>query len=427
MDPFRMQQKDLSVKKNFKNFRNVKLISMETSSSSDDSCDSFASDNFANTKPKFRSDISEELANIFYEDSDNESFCGFPESEAQDLRGDCGILHKPRLRPDITKELASVFYADSDDESFCGFSESEIQDGMKLDSVDEGRRTRSKMKHLGPLQVALKFPTRDFKGGRKQKVAPTNAPEVPTSNSDSDSEDEKGSSFLEKRALNIKENKAMPSKPNRRRSFPRDPSRRNPERRARPHTRSRSLLEGPPDLHLEDEIDFEDKYMLVRKRKSIDGYVDDDAIPRSRRPGTMTLPHIVRPVEEITEEELENVCISSRDKIYNRSLGSTCHQCRQKTIDTKTNCRNPECFGVRGQFCGPCLRNRYGEEVKIALLDPNWHCPPCRGICNCSFCRQRDGRCATGVLVYLAKYHGFGNVHAYLKSLKREFEMEAEN
>lgn len=49
--------------------------------------------------------------------------------------------------------------------------------------------------------------------------------------------------------------------------------------------------------------------------------------------------------------------------------GTTCHQCRQKTIDTKTNCRNPECVGVRGQFCGPCLRNRYGEEVRDALLN----------------------------------------------------------
>lgn len=120
--------------------------------------------------------------------------------------------------------------------------------------------------------------------------------------------------------------------------------------------------------------------------------------------------------------------------------GTTCHQCRQKTIDTKTNCRNPECVGVRGQFCGPCLRNRYGEEVQDALLNPvtvrrapqldvvcvpikadvprfppqEWRCPPCRGICNCSFCRARDGRCATGVLVYLAKYHGYDNVHAYL-------------
>lgn len=57
-------------------------------------------------------------------------------------------------------------------------------------------------------------------------------------------------------------------------------------------------------------------------------------------------------------------------KMFLLFQGSTCHQCRQKTIDTKTNCRNPECVGVRGQFCGPCLRNRYGEEVRDALLDP---------------------------------------------------------
>uniref|UniRef100_A0A8C4RT96 Zinc-finger domain-containing protein n=1 Tax=Erpetoichthys calabaricus TaxID=27687 RepID=A0A8C4RT96_ERPCA len=96
----------------------------------------------------------------------------------------------------------------------------------------------------------------------------------------------------------------------------------------------------------------------------------------------MASPHVVRPVEEITELELDHVASSVADK------GSTCHQCRQKTTDTKTNCRNPDCRGVQGQFCGPCLRNRYGEEVKDALLDPEWYCPPCRGICNCSFCRQ---------------------------------------
>lgn len=39
-----------------------------------------------------------------------------------------GFLQKPR--PDVANELASVFHADSDEESFCGFSESEIQDGM---------------------------------------------------------------------------------------------------------------------------------------------------------------------------------------------------------------------------------------------------------------------------------------------------------
>lgn len=79
-------------------------------------------------KPKFRSDISEELANVFYEDSDNESFCGFSESEVQDVLDHCGFLQKPR--PDISNELASILHADSDDESFRGFSESEIQDGM---------------------------------------------------------------------------------------------------------------------------------------------------------------------------------------------------------------------------------------------------------------------------------------------------------
>nr|XP_020143966.1 cell division cycle-associated protein 7 isoform X1 [Microcebus murinus] len=445
------QQKDLRGKKNLKKFRYVKLISMETSSSSDDSCDSFASDNFANTKPKFRSDISEELANVFYEDSDNESFCGFSESEVQDVLDHCGFLQK--TRPDVTNELASIFHADSDDESFCGFSESEIQDGMRLKSVPEGCRTRSQCRLSGPLRVAMKFPARNTRRAASKKAEPPQPSDHSVTDSNSDSEDESGMNFLEKRALNIKQNKAMlaklmselesfpgsfpgrrslpgpssPSKRARRQTFPGAASRRNPERRARPLTRSRSRVLGSLSAlpMEEEEEEEEDKYMLVRKRKTTGGYTNEDDMPRSRRSRPMTLPHIIRPVEEITEEELENICNNSREKIYSRSLGSTCHQCRQKTIDTKTNCRNPDCWGVRGQFCGPCLRNRYGEEVRDALLDANWHCPPCRGICNCSFCRQRDGRCATGVLVYLAKYHGFGNVHAYLKSLKQEFEMQA--
>ncbi|XP_036176144.1 cell division cycle-associated protein 7 isoform X3 [Myotis myotis] len=372
MDARRVLQKDHRGKRNFKKFSYVKLISMETSSSSDDSCDSFASDNFANTR---------------------------------------------------------------------------------LQSDRAGCRTRSQSRRAGPLRVAMKFPARNTRGAASKRAAAPAPPEKSVADSNSDSEDENGMNFLEKRALNIKQNKAMlaklmaelesfpgsfpgrhslpgprsqPKTP-RRRTFPGVTSRRNPDRKARPLTRSRSRILGsrgalPTE---EEEAEEEDKYMLVRKRKTMDGYLNDDDMPRGRRPGSMTLPHVIRPVEEITEEELENICNNSREKIYSRSLGSTCHQCRQKTIDTKTNCRNPECWGVRGQFCGPCLRNRYGEEVKDALLDPNWHCPPCRRICNCSFCRQRDGRCATGVLVYLAKYHGFGNVHAYLKSLKQEFEMQA--
>jgi hypothetical protein len=43
---------------------------------------------------------------------------------------------------------------------------------------------------------------------------------------------------------------------------------------------------------------------------------------------------------------------------------------RQKTLDTKTMCRSGNCVGVRGQFCGPCLKNRYGESAEEALKDP---------------------------------------------------------
>uniref|UniRef100_A0A8C0I761 Cell division cycle associated 7 n=1 Tax=Bubo bubo TaxID=30461 RepID=A0A8C0I761_BUBBB len=294
-----------------------------------------------------------------------------------------------------------------------------------------------------PLKVAMKFPPRRS-GRRKGEMEPLPEKVMPAADSDSDSE-EKGAVFLEKRALNIKENKAMLAKlmaelqnvsgifggrkslpgPKRlpRRTLPRSALRRNPDRSSRPHTRSRSLIEGPPTPLPEEEDD--DRYILVRRRKMSDEYLEHEArTPRRGHRGAMAFPHIVRPVEEITAEELNNICGSARDKVYNRAMGSTCHQCRQKTTDTKTNCRNPDCIGVRGQFCGPCLRNRYGEDVRTALLDPTWRCPPCRGICNCSFCRQRDGRCATGVLVYLAKYHGYDNVHAYLKSLKQELGME---
>ncbi|XP_070566243.1 cell division cycle-associated 7-like protein isoform X2 [Ptychodera flava] len=48
----------------------------------------------------------------------------------------------------------------------------------------------------------------------------------------------------------------------------------------------------------------------------------------------------------------------------------------------------------------------------------NWVCPPCRGVCNCSFCRKKSGRHATGILVHLARQSGYDNVMAYLNSFK---------
>ncbi|NXG73477.1 CDCA7 protein, partial [Baryphthengus martii] len=365
---------------------------------------------------------------------------------------------KRKLRSHVREELTKIFHEASDDEPFCGFAENDIQDALKLESDSENdtsavsRVAQRRQKCPGTLKVAMKFPPRRSER-RKNEMDPLPEKLMPAPDSDSD---ERGAVFLEKRALNIKENKAMASTqclpgglplfpsllaklmaelqnvsgifggrrslpavshgPKRipRRSLPRSALRRNPDRSSRPHTRSRSLIEGPPTPLPEEEDD--DRYLLVRRRKVSDEYLEHESqTPRRGHRGAMAFPHVVRPVEEITAEELNNICGSAREKVYNRAMGSTCHQCRQKTIDTKTNCRNPDCIGVRGQFCGPCLRNRYGEDVRTALLDPTWRCPPCRGICNCSFCRQRDGRCATGVLVYLAKYHGYDNVHAYLK------------
>ena len=47
-----------------------------------------------------------------------------------------------------------------------------------------------------------------------------------------------------------------------------------------------------------------------------------------------------------------------------------------------------------------CLLNRYGEDPTEALLDPNWACPPRRGICNCSICKTRVGKGSTGCMAH---------------------------
>ncbi|KAK2111910.1 Cell division cycle-associated protein 7 [Saguinus oedipus] len=219
---------------------------METSSSSDDSCDSFASDNFANTR---------------------------------------------------------------------------------LQSAGEGCRTRSQCGHSGPLRVAMEFPARSTRGATNKKAELPQSSENSVTDSNSDSEDESGMNFLEKRALNIKQNKAMLAKlmselesfPSsvpgrhslpgsnsqlrrpRRRTFPGVASRRKPEWRARPLTRSRSRIIGSVDtLPMKEEEEEEDKYMLVRNRKTMDSYMNEDDMPRSYcSRSSLTLLHVIRPVEEI--------------------------------------------------------------------------------------------------------------------------------
>jgi len=124
--------------------------------------------------------------------------------------------------------------------------------------------------------------------------------------------------------------------------------------------------------------------------------------------------------EDITKTMLNKVCDRFGEKTYCQKIGTSCHQCRQKTTDMKTICRSGECVGVRGQFCGRCLLLRYGEDAREALMDPNWRCPPCRNFCNCSICRNRKGKGATGILIQLAQSKGYSNVADYLKALQKK-------
>ncbi|XP_023282597.1 cell division cycle-associated protein 7-like isoform X2 [Seriola lalandi dorsalis] len=377
--------------------------------------------------------------------------------------------------------LADVFAEDSESErTFYGFSDSELsdknsnfEDEAQSDLSTEKQKATSKSS-AGPrpfrLRVALRSTAstkqstdeeaeeegkRTEKRGAKKSgktsqrrvrfedVEAAVARPSPSEERGSDSTEDVSDSFLSKREQNIKANKAMlaqlmadlqkmpggagflkkqAGKQKTKEKSSRPPrsgaaggeSRRNPERVSRRQTRSMGGCEDP-SAPKEEELEISLEEMLeVRRAPQRRG------TPRPKQ----CKPHFIRPVDDITEDELQLVADNMTDKVYNSVTGSTCHQCRQKTVDTKTCCRSEECRGIQGQFCGPCLRNRYGEDVRKALLDPEWKCPPCRGICNCSFCRQRDGRCPTGILFPLAQYHGFSDVHSYLSSLRNKLKSE---
>ncbi|XP_014675222.1 PREDICTED: cell division cycle-associated protein 7-like [Priapulus caudatus] len=153
----------------------------------------------------------------------------------------------------------------------------------------------------------------------------------------------------------------------------------------------------------EEEDEEEDEEEVKRKPR------------RATGGGRAAGERVIVPVEEITSEDLKLVSDHVSEKTYDAINGTTCHQCRQKTRDVKTICRGPDCSGVRGQFCGPCLRNRYGEDARQVLMDPEWLCPVCRDICNCSICRRRSGRTCTGQLYTFVRENGYEDVHTYLK------------
>ncbi|KAI3426127.1 hypothetical protein D9Q98_008506 [Chlorella vulgaris] len=92
-------------------------------------------------------------------------------------------------------------------------------------------------------------------------------------------------------------------------------------------------------------------------------------------------------------------------RVYDSENGTTCHQCRQKTAEIKAKCSSCTLY-----FCPKCLENRYQEKVAEVNALASWGCPRCRGDCNCSNCRKKAGKEATGQLAGIAKKAGFGSV-----------------
>nr|GME06931.1 uncharacterized protein LOC109168561 isoform X4 [Ipomoea batatas] len=120
-----------------------------------------------------------------------------------------------------------------------------------------------------------------------------------------------------------------------------------------------------------------------------------------------------------TKQKQRNNCPGVRvvgGRIYDSRNGKTCHQCRQKTMDYMSGCKNVKnnkpCVI---QFCHKCLLNRYGEKAEEVSTLENWNCPKCRGICNCSCCMKKRGFQPTGILVHTAKATGFTSVSEMLQ------------
>ena len=97
-------------------------------------------------------------------------------------------------------------------------------------------------------------------------------------------------------------------------------------------------------------------------------------------------------------------------RIYDSTNGTTCHQCRQKTVEIKAKCKKCTLY-----YCVRCLNNRYNEDVNAVNALQSWKCPRCRNLCNCSNCMKKSGKQATGMLVHVAKTAGFGSVSELLQ------------
>ena len=100
--------------------------------------------------------------------------------------------------------------------------------------------------------------------------------------------------------------------------------------------------------------------------ESDDEFMELGPAPKRYHPNRWTLDpntNFLAP-EDVTEYMLNNVCDRVSDKVYNQARGTTCHQCRQKTLDTKTICRSGHCAGGRGIYSYDQYTVGLHEEVK---------------------------------------------------------------
>ncbi|KAM9391084.1 cell division cycle-associated 7-like protein isoform 5-T5 [Salvelinus alpinus] len=377
------------------------------------------------------------LAAIFESPSDDEDFLGFAvpvlsDSESDSLASeDSGKPAMSFRSKFVTSELVSLFsHSDNEGEEFEGFSEEEEKRGSRsrtkamciAEESDEDTGFYSEGEEPDThkrksLCVAFRFPTKRLSAQKGE--APINAapPERRTNerlhlkrglSQESSGRETQGqkpppqkgavgketteveSRVLNKRAKNIQENKAMLAKlfadltnmsevtssptkkrrvsekpPPRRRGVCEGNERRNPSRAARP----------PEKFGVEERSTSPSRHDRSVRTIDVGKLLEVDELGRSRKKSRASsgkkrrITH-VRSVDEITEEELDNVAQRAKDKILDK--------------------------------------------------DHDWECPLCRGICNCSLCRRREGRCATGQLVHLAQHKGHSNVQDYLESIQKD-------
>ncbi|BDA49120.1 probable cell division cycle-associated 7-like protein at N-terminal half [Coccomyxa sp. Obi] len=171
--------------------------------------------------------------------------------------------------------------------------------------------------------------------------------------------------------------------------------------------RKSSRLEGRPALNYnENALDLVDR-------------------PERKQRSTLLDRHVISQEEIYTEEHVKLLgeykepwelfkdgYDAQGNRIYDKISGMTCHQCRQKTLGLHTSCS--ECQTLHGVFCGDCLFMRYGENILEVQAMGAWVCPPCRGLCNCSFHRIRAGWAPTGTLYRRAIAEGYKSVAHYL-------------